>query len=79
MEKVVEKTSSRDDKIAAVQQVLAGQQCIITEVAAERGISRFLLWNWTREYGDEARRTFPPHMPMGRREIRDRCHRRVQE
>ena len=43
MEEAVEKTKSRDDKIAAVQRVLAGQQCIITEVAAELGISRFLL------------------------------------
>jgi len=79
MEDAVEKTKSRDDKIAAVQRVLVGQQYIITEVAAELGISRFLLWNWTREYGDEARRAFPPHVRMGRWEMLDRWRRQIEE
>ena len=79
MEEAVENKGSRNDKIAALQQVLVGQQDIITEVAVARGISRFLLWNWSREYGDEVRLIFPSHMAMGRPEMQDRCRRQVQE
>ena len=79
MEEAVEKASSREDRIAVVQQVLVGQQDIITEVAAEQGISRFMLWHWTREYGDEARRAFPPHIAMGRGEMRGRWRRQIAD
>lgn len=50
-----------DAKIQAVQRVLNGKQNLIDEVADDLGISRFLMWNWTKEYYDEARRTFPTH------------------
>ena len=57
---------SHQFKIEAVQQVLSGYQQMLTEVARTLGISRFLLWSWTREYREEAARAFPIHTENSR-------------
>ena len=63
-----------DFKIGAVQQVLAGYQHILTEVANTLGVSRFLLWSWTREHRDEAGRAFPTHTRSSGAQVVGRLH-----